>query len=295
MLMFINEFIEKTDIADGAKKALTDTFLLVKDTDYFKELTKMIEDKVPFYLIERKINEYIEKIPVHKYTFMMTLLIANGEIMRKRFLENGADNEIFRDSMIDFKCKIEECKNVYDVWGIFPFTWYGSLFEAKVFKIGRLEFEKMTYDEKCDVINIHIPSCGSLRHEDVIDSYKRAFAFYPKTHGRFTAFRCSTYLLFPPYMGKVFKEESNTYKFANDFNIIDVNYTDEFKDAWRVFYKDYTGDTSLLPKDTSMQRRFCSYLDEGGRVGTACGVFMFDGEKIYKDEAEFLKDIIIKK
>lgn len=290
--MFIDELADRIELPFDAADVLKKTYLKVKDDEKFKGLSLMIEKRQPFWEIEKKCIELSKDFGIDKYTFMMTVLCSNADIMKKRFLDKNINEEIFWDSASDLKYKIIECKKRYGVWGIFPFTWYAGLFEARCFKLGRLEFEEKTLSDKTKVINIHIPSCGPLKHDDVIDSYKRAYDFFEKTHESFSVFVCSSYLVFPMYKGSVFKEGTNTYKFADDFNILKVKYTEEFNDAWRVFYTDYNGDVSLLPCETSMQKAFSEYLKNGGKVGTGFGAFAFDGIKIYKKEAEIIKDVI---
>ena len=274
--MLLDELCTKIGLAEDAATTLKQTYRQVKDTPLYCELSEKLAKREPFAEIEKGCIAAAETLGIQRYTFMMTLLCGNVHIMKERYLEAGANEKIFWDSAVDFRCKIEECKRVYGVWGIFPFDWYGLLFEAKVFKLGRLEFQK------CDegVVGIHIPSCGPLPYEAVLDSYRRAYVFFGGKNGEPLPFRCSSYLLYPPYQGTVFPENGNIYRFAKDFQIVRIDNKPDFGDAWRVFDTFYNGDASALPQNTSLQRAFVSYIKAGGTFGTGLGLFLFDGEKV---------------
>ena len=56
---------------------------------------------------------------------------------------------------------------------------------------------------------------------------------------------------------------------------------DTFEDAWRVFSKNYDGDTSALPKKTALQKNVAKWLEKGIKTGAGYGVTVFDGKKIH--------------
>lgn len=289
---FIKKLVNHLSLPKEAETVIDQTLKTISDSAQFRELSHMIESSRPFGEILTKIREYSVTLDVHEYTLTMVLLIANAHICHQRYLDNGIDEQIFWDTIMDLKYKIQECKNVYHVWGIFVFEWYQIIFETKLFKLGRLEYHIIPLKNGEPIVNIHIPSCGSLKHNDVLESYKMARAFFGNTHGNMTAFTCGSYLLFPEYRKAVFPEGSNTYLFAEDFHMLRTTYTEEFGNAWRVFSKDYDGDTTKLPADTSMQRAFIRYLNNGGKSGSGRGAFLFDGETIYKEEAEIFREYL---
>ena len=91
---------------------------------------------------------------------------------------------------------------------------------------------------------------------------------------------CNTWLLYDGY-DNVFGEASNTKDFKKDFEMYGNSKCDSFYYGWRIFYKEFDGDTSVLPRETSMQRAFIKHLEEHpGDFGTGLGVILFDGEKI---------------
>ena len=283
-MTFLEEFSQRIDLPADAASTLAKTYAAVKDTESFQNLSAMITKRESFEKIAETIKTDAETLKLDWHTYTMAVLCANVPVIRERYAEKGAGDDIFWDSMIDFRCKINECKKVYGVWGIDPITWYAGFFEAKIFKLGRLEYE--VRDE--GVYSVHIPSCGALHHEDVLDSYKRAYVFFGGKDGAILPFLCSSYLLFPAYQKAVFPENGNIHRFAADFTIIRIDDKQNFRDAWRVFDRPYTGDLTVLPQNTSLQRAFVAYMKENDNFGTGLGLFLFDGETIRTDKPELL-------
>ena len=283
-MTFLEEFSQRIDLPADAASTLAKTYAAVKDAESFQNLSAMITKRESFEKIAETIKTDAETLKLDWHTYAMAVLCANVPVIRERYAEKGAGDDIFWDSMIDFRCKINECKKVYGVWGIDPITWYAGFFEAKIFKLGRLEYE--VRDE--GVYSVHIPSCGALHHEDVLDSYKRAYVFFGGKDGAILPFLCSSYLLFPAYQKAVFPENGNIHRFAEDFTIIRIDDKQNFRDAWRVFDRPYTGDLTVLPQNTSLQRAFVAYMKENDNFGTGLGLFLFDGETIRTDKPELL-------
>ena len=283
-MTFLEEFSQRIDLPADAASTLAKTYAAVKDAESFQALSAMITKRESFEKIAETIKTDAETLKLDWHTYAMAVLCANVPVIRERYAEKGAGDDIFWESMVDFRCKINECKKVYGVWGIDPITWYAGFFEAKIFKLGRLEYE--VRDE--GVYSVHIPSCGALHHEDVLDSYKRAYVFFGGKDGAILPFLCSSYLLFPAYQKAVFPENGNIHRFAEDFTIIRIDDKQNFRDAWRVFDRPYTGDLSVLPQNTSLQRAFVAYMKENDNFGTGLGLFLFDGETIRTDKPELL-------
>lgn len=283
-MTFLEEFSQRIDLPADAASTLAKTYAAVKDSESFQALSAMITKRESFEKIAETIKTDAETLKLDWHTYTMAVLCANVPVIRERYAEKGAGDDIFWESMVDFRCKINECKKVYGVWGIDPITWYAGFFEAKIFKLGRLEYE--VRDE--GVYSVHIPSCGALHHEDVLDSYKRAYVFFGGKDGAILPFLCSSYLLFPAYQKAVFPENGNIHRFAEDFTIIRIDDKQNFRDAWRVFDRPYTGDLTVLPQNTSLQRAFVAYMKENDNFGTGLGLFLFDGETIRTDKPELL-------
>ena len=157
-MTFLEEFSQRIDLPADAASTLAKTYAAVKDAESFQALSAMITKRESFEKIAETIKTDAETLKLDWHTYAMAVLCGNVPVIRKRYAEKGAGDDIFWDSMIDFRCKINECKKVYGVWGIDPIEWYEGFFRARIFKIGRLEYE--VRDE--GVYSVHIPSCGAL-------------------------------------------------------------------------------------------------------------------------------------
>ena len=115
-----------------------------------------------------------------------------------------------------------------------------------------------------------------------MDSYRRLYEFVKTSQTTWIPITCSSWLLYPDNR-EVYSPSSNLMGFLNDFvNIARSEPSGDnlFPDAWRVFYRHFTGDVSSLPTDTSLQRSCVRRLAQGKGIGGGTGILLFDGEKI---------------
>ena len=204
----------------------------------------------------------------------------------------GISDDIFLEAMRDFSYKARECKTVYGVCGLFV-NWFFLFFELKEVALGRLQFEvyQFDYDEytyrdvqlkKGDrVYSCHIPSSGKLTCDMCMESFQQAYEFFKSDlPGDVIPIICASWLLYQPFVDKVFPENSNLSKFAKLFDVIDNKSSgNEFHDGWRVFNKMYEGTTKDLPADNTLRRNFIEYINAGGDFGYGYGVILYDGNK----------------
>jgi hypothetical protein len=189
--------------------------------------------------------------------------------------------------MLDLKYKLKECELVKGIVGSFVCFWFGGFFRLQRFALGRLQFEiipsKYNYERNGKsikigdpIINVHIPRTETpLLHEKCIEAYSMAKKFFAdKFSDSPVAFCCSTWL-FSPAILEMLNATSNIKLFSADFDIIESGYREpgEYKDIWRLYDMDYTGDLSILPEDTSFRRAYKQYLINGGREGHGYGIF----------------------
>lgn len=229
---------------------------------------------------------------MHEYTADLLFLLECAVLLREKYVKNNIGIDIYTDTMKDLKYKLDECKKVKGVFGNFVSWWYREFFEMERFALGRLQYDIREYDgedmvvkgfeiKKGDfILACHIPSSGPLTREECMASYKKAHSFFtPRLCGNILPVICSTWLFFPQYEN-VFGENSNTVKFARDFELIKVEETEKFNDSWRLFGVKYEGDVDILPTDTSLQKKFVDYIKEEKPFGLATGILLFDGERV---------------
>ena len=90
---------------------------------------------------------------------------------------------------------------------------------------------------------------------------------------------CRSWLLYPDHYN-VFPEGSNLRMFYNLFDIVDKEEDGENSNLWIIFYREASTSVDELPGDTTLQRNFKKYLNDGNNIGVGTGILVFDGERI---------------
>ncbi len=224
---------------------------------------------------------------VHNHTTDLLLFICLSKRLREVYAERGVDDAIWHDSMCDLKYKLEECKLVRGVRGIFVAFWMPGWFKMTRFAQGRLQFEIMDFGREYDkdgivlgkeskVLNMHIPRSGQpLSPALYEDSFARAKAFFATQlpegqcpDGK-VPFVCHSWLLYPR-MNEFVSERSNVRKFMEEFEILSWDDSDG-ESLWCLF-DTAERNPDRLPTDTSLRRAFVERLKGGGRVGWGYGM-----------------------
>lgn len=214
-----------------------------------------------------------------------------------RYMEKGLSEQLYWDTLADMKYKLIECIKCEEVPGTFVAGWYNGFFKLERFCYGRFQFEETEYDFNFDfvtkagykltkgqkLIGFHIPSSGvSLTDEVRLDAYKKAYKAYRHLFpDGIMFFWCGSWLLYPRHK-EFLPENSNILRFMSDFETVSWSEAENFHDAWRIFdkYSDLPADQ--LPTDTSLRKAYAEWLKAGNKGGSACGVIVFDGERIIR-------------
>lgn len=237
-------------------------------------------------LLSRLIDEHI-------YTVNFLLLLNCTEPLLEEYRKQGIDEDVYWNTVFDLKAKLLECKEVKGIWGTFVEDWFLKFYKLERFGLGRFQYEHYKFTSKSYkkhgvslkagdfVLTMHIPSHSqSLTEETRLDSYRRAYEFFSdrQQNGKIV-FSCHSWLLYPDNL-KILPEKSNLSQFIRDFEILFSMKMPVFTDAWRVFGADAKKPVSQLPTDTSMQRAFAKWLQDGNKTGNGYGVIVFDGERV---------------
>ena len=233
-----------------------------------------------------------EKAGISCFEGEMLLLLSALSEAKARFDAQGLPESLFFETMSDLKNKLLECKKVHGVWGASCMDWLRNYFFCDRFQLGRLQYEIRSYNfapykdflrEGDKVLNCHIPSCGPLVRESVLDSLKRAYDFYPDVRKEgILPVVCSSWLLYPPH-GELFAEGSNMKKFYRMFDIVGEELG--HADYWRIFGQPYDKEKlASAPEESSLQKSFKAFLLQGNSMGAGKGVLLFDGERILTEK-----------
>lgn len=292
-MVFTDYLINRLDFKQEAKEYLKDVRKKLAENNYelaFKEAAKK-------YCREKwSIDDAFKSVMnidtgLHEYTVHFMFMLYAAEFLLEMYKENNISENIFWNTMVELRCKLNECYAVYKIWGTFVGYWLADIFRMKLFGLGRLTYERTLFEyenynkkgisiKKGDsVVGVHIPSSGPLFPEAVTESLKLAYSFFMSDTGGPMAVVCDSWLL-DTQLGKVFPESSNIKKFVNLFDVIYRCENENFSDAWRIFSTDYTGNVSNLPQKTALQKSVAEFLKDGKKTGIGSGVLVFDGEKV---------------
>ena len=223
----------------------------------------------------------------NRYAAYLVVLILLSASSKAVYEKRGLSDEMWRQNMLDLKYYNDLCKIRKGEYGTYSFDWSGRFLAGSRFTFGKLQFEmcplgREYYNDglrlhpKDQVIFIHIPRTGErLLPQDVDDACAAASAFFKQRYGvKDVVFACHSWLLYPANK-TMLSPSSNLYSFMSRFDVIDVQEDTEYKEAWRLFDKDYDGDPDDLPQDTSLRRAYAQRIKEGKPLGVALGVWVY--------------------
>ncbi len=238
-----------------------------------------------------------DKLGVSTYTTDFVYCLCLIPYLEKLYEEKGLDKQIFYDGMIDFRCKLWECKKVYNVWGSFVAGWFGGWFTLGRFQFGRLQYEPAKGIWICcrvgdkkkkwvrlwqKFLNMHIPSMGPLRPEEVKESFKKAYDFFrTRGYGKDIVYHTSSWLLSPDHR-KMFKPDSNIVRFMDCFKVVSLYEEKDNGDFWRIYDRPFNKDNPDCSGETTMQKEYAKIILNGGHIKHGSGVFIYDGKEFYK-------------
>lgn len=226
-------------------------------------------------------------LAIHTYTVSLLLFLCMSKTLLERYRREKIDESIYYRSMADLGYKLEECRLVYGINGSFVASWFSGFFALTRFALGRLQFELIRTTEDfvvsgkkipagSNAINIHIPRTGTpLWHSEVLDAYEQAAAFFRDAFEDGKAiFICKSWLL-DPWNRTVLKPESNLAQFCDDFEIVKSGVYDDYRELWRLFDCQYTGDVTKLPQNSSLRRAYADRVSRGEPIGWGLGMFLY--------------------
>ncbi len=252
---------------------LLSEILSLYETDEKQDFTKEI--------LEKRARVIAQMIALPAYTVELLIFICMTKHLKTLYIQRGLSKQIYRDSVLDLKWKLEECKLVKGVCGSFVAPWFGGFFDLTRFALGRLQFEVIAFSHHYEkngvtltpqtkVINVHIPRTGTpIDKASCDDAYKQAQAFFADEVGENAPFVCHSWLLFPKHL-QMLSPSSNIYRFLSEYEILKSG-TNSGHDLWRLFDTDER-DPEKLPCDSSLRRRYVEYLKGGGKPGYGFGI-----------------------
>lgn len=233
-----------------------------------------------FKVILNSADNISEKISIHKYTTELLICICLTKQLKSEYVARNIDLDIFHNTVLDLRYKLDECKLVKGIIGTFVAYWFDRWFNLKRFALGRLQFEQTTLgtvykDLSVDsfALAVHIPRSGEpLTVAACDESFKMAKNFFKNSFSKKCVFTCNSWLLYPEN-NLILSESSNIYKFMKRFDIIDFGVSETNGDLWRIFDTD-ENELKLLPRNTSLQKAYAEHMENGGKMGWGFGVIV---------------------
>ena len=297
MKRYLEGFLRDFDYKESDAKFLLDEYSKIASNEEankgFNELIELYNQTIEFdyykdFLV--KAENAGKLAGVHPYTSGLLIFMCISKHLKELYDQKGISEEIYHESMLDLRYKLEECKLVKGIIGSFVAWWFPGFFNMTRFALGRLQFELSRYDgetytkngktlNKGDtVIGVHIPRSETpITKEATDDAYAKAAKFFvDQIPNKQIVFVCHSWLLYKATL-EVFPKHTNTYRFIHEFDVTWETHDKEgeYNDAWRLFDMDYTGDVNDYPENTSMRRAYKQYLLNGGKTGEGFGIIMY--------------------
>lgn len=299
-LFCLKEFCKKHEFPDEASEVfIRDLTLLHSKTEEWEIFVNQInaykinydQDFLPIFDEQQAIGK---RINIHPFTIQMLYLILISPHMHELYVQKGYPEDVFISSLLDLKWKLLECKEVYNIWGIFVAWWTIGFFKLKRFGMGRLQFNPRPcpYDytngglvvRNGDItLDTHIPSSGPLYREECLKSYRLAEKFFSNYFvDRPTVFNCHSWLLSPDN-DKFLPKYSRILEFAHDYTIIDNEDDPTNSNSWRIFgTMKQPENPENYPQQNKLQKAVVEWLKKGNNIGQGYGIMFFRDGNIIK-------------
>ena len=227
--------LEKLEITEGEYEKLRELFL--RDVNLFYEAVKKRED---FRLV-----------------FLYCFSKMACEVY-DRYCEQGISRRVYRDTFYDLTLWCENCYKAYGEYGIAQYDWFCRHLDMSLFRLGRLEFERIPslWEIQTDgisvhkgdpVISVHIPQGEKLELDACLDSFRQAEQFWKEKQ----VYLCHSWLLYPG-LKEIMKPESNILQLQTLFHIVAVDF--EGREAEERIFGELETDPRNYAEDTSLQR-----------------------------------------
>lgn len=202
-------------------------------------------------------------------------LVMAGRV-RKTYEEKRLPEQLYWDTLSDLRIWCENCILITGRPGLRSNGWLRLHLSARLFRLGRLQFELYTLDRPVaglpagePALHVHIPQGEPLGHEACLASYARAERFFPESLGYHPRiFLCHSWLLHPN-LQRILPETSNILKFQREFTLYEQD-EDAAQALERIFGLDFRAGQPY-PQDTSLQRAAKRFLESGGVLGMGSG------------------------
>jgi len=293
-ISWLNTICDTFDYPTQAKVDLVNCYEKIKENEQsFLQFSYTVNEYAKDYKTDfTKMSEQIKKVAdqsgANEYTSYTLFLICILQPLKELYAKHNYSKIMWEEIVLDVKYKLLECHDLYGVYGTFVMPWFDRFFDLTRFCFGRLQMETIELDgdyivngvslKKGDtVLSVHIPRSGqSLDRQLVEDSYRKAKDFYKDYFPNgYTVFTCKTYLMHSSTLS-LLNENSNIYKFVNDYDIVYNKEYPNYSELWRLYDCVVENkDVDSLPNNTSLRKKFIEYMKSGKKFGYGHGIYVY--------------------
>lgn len=202
---------------------------IVSKFDEFKSLD-IPKIKELFYHNEDGFFEFLENELNEKYLEILYIYLNIGVDLYYEYQNKSIDEKIYFDTIDDIRIWINNCVKETGIYGLKEVYWINEHLRMRIYKLGRLQFQKRDASEFMDLIRnnnlnhrvkkdyfyfVHIPEGERLTRELVLDSYNRAIDFFKDE----MVFAVESWIL-SDRLDLIFNSDSNIMKFRSDYIIL---------------------------------------------------------------------------
>ena len=202
---------------------------IAKFVDINNELN-IDEIKYLFHNDEDKFFDYLYEELNEKYLEILYIYLNLAIDLYDRYIEEGIDLKIYFDTIDDIRIWIDNCVKETGIYGLREVYWINEHLRMRIFKLGRLQFQKRENTEFMDLIKennlekyinrdyfyfVHIPEGERLSYDLILDSYQKAKDFFNDE----MIFACESWML-SDRLELILNENSNVLRFRNDYILL---------------------------------------------------------------------------
>ena len=203
---------------------IIDQFNIIKNSINLEKIKDL------FYKNEDGFFEYLESELNEQYLTYLYIYLNLALDLYESYVKEGIDLDIYYDTIEDIRVWINNCIKETNTYGLKEIYWINEHLRMRIYKLGRLQFQKRESTEFVDLIKennldqyidrdyfyfVHIPEGERLSYDLVLDSYDRAKDFFKDE----MIFACESWML-SDRLDLIFKENSNVLKFRNDYILL---------------------------------------------------------------------------
>lgn len=188
----------------------------------------------------------------------------------------GIEEDVWIETMKAYARFVREHFAACGAYGFDRGFWTVRQRDAKLFRLGELEYERLRDADGAPAIALHIPSDADLSPDKLNASVARAKAFMRKWFPDWAdaPMRCDSWLL-SPTLKSLLPPESRILRFQAAFDLTEINPEADGALQW-VFGLTERQKAAVqiesLPEDTTLRRNAKALLLSGGQVGDALGM-----------------------